>query len=673
MKKAIQRLVRADDGTVRIVYIDAETLRELPSLEGYQVINQASNYWEPVKDVKDPNTPSDTVKSEHLNKQYDKSGDLSEKSYARQQVQKTIDDAKSVTPEDDRSVPTQSETSTRPSRPTEQQNGMGVTSQIGGGLGIGGGISSSVNAKTGNVTKQPGLDRPAYGDVSPVTKTEEIGDPRTATDISYAALSRPGVQRNKRPDESFMRDIGTAVHNFFGPDYSVDLQSGKGIMRDAKGRVSKHGNANHPTGFAGDFNVKNNKTGEYVSQSRMEDFGAYAAATGFKGIGIGPGYMNPGEMHLDKVHRNTTAWGDGNTGTTMTPGVEDAIENAGRTGAPVYGLGLPEYMPTTPTPRPIQDKATQISTVQMSEPKDTSFARKQIDNAVETPSNYEQSQSNPLGRFKDVTASAPGYTGIIGADAKEYGLYGDAAVRNNNPGNITANNWDSAIGVNSPNKNYSYSVYATPEEGAKTKASLLSGSVYSPMTVYDAMHRYAPPKDNPTQAYVNHIVKETGLPVTTKLKDMSETEFDRMLDAISSFESPRTPVDVKDSLGRHIGSYVDGQLTRDPHAEGYYTGRGSLMDTPSETSGIGRGSGHRDSFGYSGRTGSSDSPSERGGRFGGSGLGYSGYGGLDSPSERTGRDTGFGLGSKNTGSDKEKDRSLDKDKTDHKNGGRMTA
>ena len=40
MKKAIQRLVRADDGTVRIVYIDAETLKELPSLEGYQVINQ---------------------------------------------------------------------------------------------------------------------------------------------------------------------------------------------------------------------------------------------------------------------------------------------------------------------------------------------------------------------------------------------------------------------------------------------------------------------------------------------------------------------------------------------------------------------------------------------------------------------------------------------------------
>ena len=240
MKKAIQRLVRADDGTVRIVYIDAETLRELPSLEGYQVINQASNYWEPVKDVKDPNTPSDTVKSEHLNKQYDKSGDLSEKSYARQQVQKTIDDAKSVTPKDDRSVPTQSETSTRPSRPTEQQNGIGVTSQIGGGLGIGGGISSSVNAKTGDVTKQPGLDRPAYGDVSPVTKAEEIGDPRTAADISYAALSRPGVARNQRPNADFMSDIGEAVHDFFGPDYSVDVFSGKGFL-------AGH-NANHPTG-----------------------------------------------------------------------------------------------------------------------------------------------------------------------------------------------------------------------------------------------------------------------------------------------------------------------------------------------------------------------------------------------------------------------------------------
>ena len=125
MKKAIQRLVRADDGTVRIVYIDAETLKELPSLEGYQVINQSNNYWEPVKDVRDPNTPSDTVKSEHLNKPDDQSGD---KSFARQQVQKTIDSAKSVTPE---VKSTQSETSTRPSRSVEQQNGVGVTSQMG--------------------------------------------------------------------------------------------------------------------------------------------------------------------------------------------------------------------------------------------------------------------------------------------------------------------------------------------------------------------------------------------------------------------------------------------------------------------------------------------------------------------------------------------------------------
>ena len=1020
MKKAIQRLVRADDGTVRIVYIDAETLKELPSLEGYQVINQSSNYWEPVKDVRDPNTPSETVKSEHLNKPDDQSGD---KSFARQQVQKTIDNVKSVTPE---VKSTQSETSTRPSRSVEQQNGVGVTSQMGGGLGIGGRISSSVNAKTGDVTRQPGLDRPAYGDVAPVTKAEEIGDPRTAADISYAALSRPGVARNQRPNADFMHDIGKAVHDFFGPDYSVEVTSGKGYLAGA--------NANHPTGKAADFNVKNNKTGEYVSQSRMEDFGAFAASelgTGFTGIGIGKGYMAPGRMHLDKVHRNATGWGKGKTGSTMTPGVEYAIESAGRTGAPVYGLGLPEYMPTTPTPRPTQDETTQISTVQMSEPKDTSFARKQtstkttnakdaffqehyayalaaglsdtqarlavsqaaietgwgtkgkavkgnnffgmktganwsgksvnlpteeetssgkryttnadfrqydnpvdayrdwksmmetnwpdvlkastfddavkaldngkkgkyatakaypaslkaanteleksgvarqinipnadvldtlhpafqdrvkaffaeaqrrginiapvptsggyrtisqqaaikstgvisatpgrsyhnlglgfdyapvddknrpvwdqadprwgqaralaeemglaqpiagdlghvqlsnlptrvpdsllerpkydvagrsyprldpttqldvaggygpyahqyepslpgapigkveratlpdvstpsdigtnestgfarkqIDNALTTPSNYEQSQSNPLGRFGSVTTSGPGYTGIIGADAKEYGLYRDAATRNNNPGNLGANDWSNPVGVSQVDKEHSFAVYGTPEEGARAKASLLSGGKYRNLSIYDAMHLYAPPKDNnPTGTYIDHIVRETGVPSSRRISDLSETEFDRMLDAIGSFESPSTPVDVKDSLGRHIGSYADGQLTRDPSARGYYTDRGSLMDTPSETSGVGRGD--RLGGSYSGRTGI-DSPSEGRGRFGGSGLGYSGYGGLDSPSERTGRDTGFGLGSRTTTSDKEKDRSLDKDKTDHRNGGRMT-
>lgn len=654
MKKAIQRLVRADDGTVRIVYIDAETLKELPSLEGYQVINQSNNYWEPVKDTKDPNTPSDTVKSEHLNT-IDKSGD---KSFARKEVQKTIDNAKSVT---------ETPTEKSQSRPAESvskpaSNEIGISSQIGGGLGIGGGVFSRLNKGTTGTTvvSDPRVETLS---VKPAPETEinplGIGNAK----VDYSALDRPGVHRNKRPDQGLIDDMSKAVTGFFGPGYSIDVQSGKGRM------PGKKGNANHPSGFAADFNVKNDKTGEYVSQSRMEDFGAYAASKGFTGVGIGPGYMNPGEMHLDKVHRNPTAWGDYNTSTTMTPGVEDAIENAGRAGAPVFGMGLPEYMPAIPTPRPQQD---QISTVQMNEPKDTSFARKQIDTATETPSNYEQSQSNPLGKFTGVTNSAPGYTGIIGADAKQYGLYGDMAVRNNNPGNLVANDWSGAIGTNTPNSTHSFAVYSTPDEGAKARASLLTGGKYRNLSLYDAMHLYAPPEDaNNTIGYIDHIVKNAGVQPTTKIADMSETQFGNMLDAISSWESTQKAVDVRDSLGRHIGSYSSGRLTRDPHAEGYYTDRGSLMDTPSETSGVGRGD--RLGGSYSGRTGV-DSPSEGRGRFGGSGLGYSGYGGLDSPSERTGRDTGFGLGSRTTTSDKEKDRSLDKDKDkpDHRNGGRMT-
>ena len=446
-----------------------------------------------------------------------------------------------------------------------------------------------------------------------------------------------------------MDKMSAAVAGFFGPGYSIGLESGKG-------HKAHNEKGNHPTGFAGDFDVIG-PDGNRVSQSRMEDFGAYAASKGFTGVGIGPGYMAPGRMHLDTVHKTTQSWGAGNTYATQTPGVNDAIEQAGRTGAPVYGLGLPEYQPNIPTDKPAQ-----------------SVANETVDKAKtpDLPNDYEDAQTNPLGRFDSVTSSRAGFTGIIGADAKEYGLTGDMAVRNNNPGNLVANEWSNPVGIATINPTHSFAVYGTPEEGAAARASLLSGKKYSSLSIYDAMHKYAPPEDaNNTLGYIDHVSKMAGVPSSTKIADMSQTQFDSFLDGISSWESSKKPANVTDSLGRHIGSYSNGELTRDKSVAGYYTDRGSLMDTPSETSGIGRGS--RVGGSYSARTGI-DSPSEGRSRFGG-GLGYSGKGGLDSPSE--GSRFGNGLGSRNSTStsDKEKDRSLDRpdrDKTDHSKGGRMT-
>lgn len=646
MKKAIQRLIRGDDGKLKIVFIDAVTLKQLPNSQGYQVINSnADQYWEPVQSVDKPNVPSATTSIQDLNPEINSHGTDRQselgittsskppESLARQSVRESLKPSSS---------------STRVS-PESSVRALAVNPDISPSVSTASRVNpESVQERQVSETN-PEIAKSIPGEVNPLG----IGNtPTGLARLDYSGLA--GKHRNQPPDADFMKDIQESVTGFFGPGYTVHLEAGKGRL------PGKSGNANHPFGKALDFTVSD-PTGKKVSQSRMEDYGAYAVTDmgkKFTGVGIGPGYMSPGEMHLDKVHRNPTAWGDYNTGATMTPGVESAIEQAGQTGAPVYGMGLPEYMGTTPTPR-------------------SSIAKDVISDAVKSSvsNDYADVQENPLGKFTGVTGSAPGYTGIVGADAKEYGITGEAAVRNNNPGNITSNNWDNSVGDNKPNKKYSYGVYATPEDGAKAKASLLGGKVYGPLSITDAITKYAPPDDNPTQAYIDKITKDLGLPSSTKISDLNKNQFDTMLSSISSFESPGKAANVTDSLGRHIGTYSNGQLTRDTSAPGFYTARGSLMDTPSETSGIGRGS--RVGGSYTGRSGV-DSPSESGSRFGGSGLGqgYSGKGGLDSPSESVRSSGGFkgsskGSGFASGGSDKEKDRSLDRDsgKKDHSKGG----
>ena len=204
----------------------------------------------------------------------------------------------------------------------------------------------------------------AYGDLVPPTQVETTSQPATFSTptynpdrqqaaIDYSPLSAGGVQRNQRPDESFMGGIGDAVAGYFGPGYSVSVASGKGVMRNPDGSVSKRGNHNHPSGFAADFDVIG-PDGQQVGPARMADFGAYAASQGFTGVGVGPGYMEPGRMHLDVVHHNPTAWGAGGVSANMDPALHEAITQAGAFGAPLFGAGLPENVPT-PENRPLPD------------------------------------------------------------------------------------------------------------------------------------------------------------------------------------------------------------------------------------------------------------------------------------------------------------------------------
>lgn len=262
----------------------------------------------------------------------------------------------------------------------------------------------------------------AYGDLVPPTPVETTSQPATfdtptynpdrqQAAIDYSPLSAGGVQRNQRPDESFMGGIGDAVAGYFGPGYSVSVASGKGVMRNPDGSVSRRGNHNHPSGFAADFDVIG-PDGQQVGPARMADFGAYAASQGFTGIGVGPGYMEPGRMHLDVAHHNPTAWGAGGSSANMDPALHEAITQAGAFGAPVFGAGLPENVPT-PTDRPLPD------TLMASAPDYQTVATKQVpvgDQGGVIGASYTPPQEEAPNPFSNEPAfSAPMAGGMIGS------------------------------------------------------------------------------------------------------------------------------------------------------------------------------------------------------------------------------------------------------------------
>ena len=262
----------------------------------------------------------------------------------------------------------------------------------------------------------------AYGDLVPPTQVETTSQPATfdtptynpdrqQAAIDYSPLSAGGVQRNQRPDESFMGGIGDAVAGYFGPGYSVSVASGKGVMRNPDGSVSRRGNHNHPSGFAADFDVIG-PDGQQVSPARMADFGAYAASQGFTGVGVGPGYMEPGRMHLDVAHHNPTAWGAGGSSANMDPALHEAITQAGMFGAPVFGAGLPENVPT-PTDRPLPD------TLMASAPDYQTVATKQVpvgDQGGVIGASYTPPQEDAPNPFSNEPAfSAPMAGGMIGS------------------------------------------------------------------------------------------------------------------------------------------------------------------------------------------------------------------------------------------------------------------
>ncbi|MDR2685321.1 MAG: hypothetical protein LBB23_00925 [Rickettsiales bacterium] len=136
---------------------------------------------------------------------------------------------------------------------------------------------------------------------------------------------------------------------------------------------------------------------------------------------------------------------------------------------------------------------------------------------------------------------------------------GSLSWRNNNPGNLSYGTEASAIkngavGIYSYGK-WNYGIFPTEEAGQKALEKWLDN--HKEKTVRDAMNTYAPPEDNDTDAYRNHLSK--SLNIDSKIKDLSGDEKQVLTDAIRRHEG-FVPGNESKSLSDNLNIKNDEQL-----------------------------------------------------------------------------------------------------------------
>ena len=129
-------------------------------------------------------------------------------------------------------------------------------------------------------------------------------------------------------------------------------------------------------------------------------------------------------------------------------------------------------------------------------------------------------------------------------------------VRNNNPGNIdyhSTNNWVGQLGIEEGVANPRFARFDKPENGIRAMAKLLVGYHHKGFKSVEAMiHRWAPPSENDTGAYVSSVAKKLGLDEGVQLT-LSRYLLEIMVAAIIQHENGYQPYSmdvIRDGVSR---------------------------------------------------------------------------------------------------------------------------
>jgi len=111
---------------------------------------------------------------------------------------------------------------------------------------------------------------------------------------------------------------------------------------------------------------------------------------------------------------------------------------------------------------------------------------------------------------------------------------GTPAWRNNNPGNVEYGQFSldqGAIGQDGR-----FAIFASYSAGLNATSSLLQTNTYQSLSIDGAISRYAPSFENNTAAYQNFISNSVGVPGSTSMSALTDSQFSAVVGGIVSHE-----------------------------------------------------------------------------------------------------------------------------------------
>ena len=143
--------------------------------------------------------------------------------------------------------------------------------------------------------------------------------------------------------------------------------------------------------------------------------------------------------------------------------------------------------------------------------------------------------AGPPGRFVSARPTVPQTVLYVDADGRDVLRSGGSrSWRNNNPGNIRKG--DFARNAGAIGDDGAFAIFPDFKTGFAALLALLKSAAYAPLTLHDAIFRYAPPAENDSARYLAFVTERTGIAEDQVVGTLPMAALRRLGEAIRAME-----------------------------------------------------------------------------------------------------------------------------------------